>query len=444
MARKARKSKAQQRPVPALTVDPASWPANTREQRAVAELVPYANNARTHSVSQIDQITAAIAKWGWTSPVLVDEGGNILAGHGRVLAAKRLGLTEVPVMVAHGWSAEAKRAYILADNKIAENAGWDKELLALELNALRDLPDIDFAMIGFTQGELDRLLAQTDREGQTDPNAIPPSAGGTVTRRGDMWLLGEHRILCGDCTVADDVALVLAGEKPQLMVTDPPYGVEYDPDWRNHAEDLGCKEGTTARATGKVENDDRADWRETWALFPGDVAYVWHGALHSDVVIASLQAVGFEKRAQIIWAKDGFVVSRGHYHWQHEPCWYVVRKGGTGHWAGDRSQSTLWEIPRPKKSETGHGTQKPIECMKRPILNNSREGDFVYEPFSGSGTTIIAAEQTLRRCLAIEINPVYVDVAVRRWEAFTQKRAILAGGQSSFSEVTAERLAQAA
>lgn len=207
------------------------------------------------------------------------------------------------------------------------------------------------------------------------------------------------------------------------MVTDPPYGVEYDADWRNNALRA---DGTpiTGRAVGKVLNDDRADWSEAWALFPGEVAYVWHAGGYSNVVADSLVACGYKMYALIVWAKNHMVIGRGHYHHKHEPCWYAVKKGGTGHWQGDRKQTTLWEIDKPTKSESGHSTQKPVECMRKPIENNSAPGDSVYEPFSGSGTTIIAAEQTGRICYAMELAPAYVDVAVRRWQQFTGKRAV--------------------
>jgi DNA modification methylase len=201
------------------------------------------------------------------------------------------------------------------------------------------------------------------------------------------------------------------------MVTDPPYGVNYRPEWRNEVmREDGSK--VTARATGQVLNDDQADWQEAWALFPGDVAYVWHGALHAGTVAESLVSAGFAIRSQIIWDKTRLVIGRGDYHWQHEPAWYAVRKGKVGHWSGDRKQTTVWSISH-LKSETGHGTQKPVDCMKRPIENNSSPGQAVYEPFSGSGTTIIAAEMTGRCCLAVELSPAYVDVAIRRWQAFT-------------------------
>ena len=232
---------------------------------------------------------------------------------------------------------------------------------------------------------------------------------------GDVWLLGDHRLVCGDATDPSIVALALAGAVPHLMVTDPPYGVNYDPTWRE-------KLGKAGFAVGKVTNDHRADWRDAWALFPGDVAYVWHSALNGHEVRAGLEACRFQVRSHIIWDKGRLIISRGHYHWRHEPCWYAVRKGRTGHWAGDRKQTTIWLMPH-RRSETGHGTQKPLLAMQRPMENNSRVGDAVYDPFVGSGTTIIAAEILGRRCHAIELDPVYVDVAVRRWEAHTGRQA---------------------
>jgi DNA modification methylase len=249
---------------------------------------------------------------------------------------------------------------------------------------------------------------------------------------------GGHRLLCGDATVATDVERVLGGATPLLMVTDPPYGVNYDPEWRNAAK-FGDGLSHAGRASGKVTNDDRADWREAWALYPGDVAYIWHGGVHAGVVQASLEVCGFTVRSQIIWAKSQLVISRGHYHAQHEPCFYAVRDGRTGHWTGDRKQTTLWQIDKPRHSETGHSTQKPVECMRRPIENNSSPGQAVYEPFSGSGTTIIAAEMTARVAHAIEITAAYVDVAVKRWQEFTGQQAVLDGDGRSFDDVAATR-----
>jgi DNA modification methylase len=215
--------------------------------------------------------------------------------------------------------------------------------------------------------------------------------------------------------------------------------VNYDPAWRKRAGvNLNDKK------LGKVANDDRADWRDAWALFPGSVAYVWHAGRHTSEVQHSLEVTGFDMRAQIIWAKDRFALSRGHYHWQHEPCWYAVRGTSGSHWSGDRKQSTLWTINAREDDGHGHGTQKPVECMRRPIENNSTPGQAVYEPFSGSGTTIIAAEMTGRSCLAIELDPAYVDVAIQRWQAFTANDATLDGSQETFADVAAERQVQSA
>ena len=405
-----------------------AWPADNVERRPVAKLVPYARNARTHSDEQVAQIAASIKEWGWTTPVLVDETGSIIAGHGRVLAARKLGLVDVPVVGAAGWSEAQRRAYVLADNKLALNAGWDVDLLKVELGELQG-EGFDLGLTGFGGDELAALLAEAS-PGLTDPDEVPELQAEAVSVLGDVWLLGRHRLVCGDCTTVEAVDAALAGVKPHLMVTDPPYGVEYDPSWREKAGLSG-----PGAAKGKVLNDDKADWREAWALFPGDVAYVWHGERQLVPMADQLARSGFDLRNLIVWGKSSLVVGRGHYHSQHETCWYGVRKGATGHWAGDRKQTTLWNIERPKKSETGHSTQKPIECMKRPIENNSSPGQAVYEPFSGSGTTLIAAEMTGRVCHAIELNPAYVDVAVRRWQEFTGKQATLERTGETFADV---------
>ena len=398
-------------------------------------LIPYARNARTHSEAQVALIAGSIREFGFTNPVLVDGANGIIAGHGRVLAARKLGLATVPVIELAHLTETQKRAYILADNKLAEQAGWDRAMLALEAGELNDL-GLDLTALGFETGEIDALLGH----GVADPReeATPEPPAEPVSLPGDLWLLGGHRLICGDATDAATVARLLDGVTPHLMVTDPPYGVEYDPAWRNETG------GSQTQRTGKVRNDDRADWRAAWALFPGDVAYVWHGALHAATVADSLTASGFQIRAQIIWAKERLVLSRGDYHWQHEPCWYAVRKTGRGHWCGGRKQTTLWHIPnRDQDAATIHGTQKPVECMRRAMLNNSSPGQAVYEPFCGSGTSLIAAETTGRACHAIELDPAYVDVAIQRWQAFAGAEAVLAGDGRSFAEVRLERLGAA-
>lgn len=409
-----------------------AWPADAVERRPIAALAPYARNARTHSPEQVAQIAASIQEFGWTMPVLVDEAGGIIAGHGRILAAQSLGIEDVPVMVARGWTDAQRRLYVIADNKLALNAGWDDAILALEFGDLSGM-DADTGITGFADGEVAELFGKAAaKAGLTDPDETPEAPTDPVSRLGDVWLLGRHRITCGDCTDAVVVERVLAGAKPHLMVTDPPYGVEYDPKWRAEA---GVNKNTGK--LGVVLNDDRADWREAWALFAGDVAYVWHAGLFAGLVGESLVACDFALRSQLIWAKDRFALSRSDYHWQHEPCWYAVRNGRNGHYRGGRSQSTRWDIPARDDSGVGHGTQKPVECMRRPIENNSKAGDAVYEPFSGSGTTIIAAEMTGRRCYAIELSPAYVDVAVRRWEAFAGETATLEGDGRAFAEIAA-------
>ncbi len=243
-------------------------------------------------------------------------------------------------------------------------------------------------------------------------------------------------MLCGDATVATDVERVLGGVEPHLMVTDPPYGVEYDASWRCDPK-AGGKGREDKRATGRVANDEQADWREAWALFSGDVAYVWHGYRQCPITARELEECEFDLRALVVWAKSNYPMGRGHYHHQHETCWYAVRSNG--HWNGDRKQTTLWQIDSPRKSETGHSTQKPVECMRRPIVNNSSPGQAVYDPFLGSGTTIIAAEMEGRHCLGLEIEPGYVDVIVKRWQEFVGKDATLDGDGRTFDEVAAAR-----
>ncbi len=407
------------------------------ETWSIEKLRPYARNAKMHGDDQVAKIAASMAKFGWTVPCMVADDGELIAGHGRVLAATMLGLSEVPVIRLGHLDEAERRAYRIADNKLTEMGDWDEVMLRDEIAGLL-AEDFDLTLLGITDADLDALLQDPDVgvgaiEGEDD---IPETPEDPVSRPGDLWVLENHRLLCGDCTVASDVGRVLGTVKPLLMVTDPPYGVEYDPAWRNKTG------ASTTKRTGKVLNDDRADWREAWALFPGDVAYVWHGALHAATVADSLMAAGFSVRSQIIWAKERLVLSRGDYHWQHEPCWYAVKKTGKGHWAGDRKQTTLWQIAnKDQDADTVHGTQKPVECMRRPILNNSSPGQAIYEPFMGSGTTLIAAETTGRVCLGIELSPAYVDVAIERWQQFTGEVAELAETGEKFSDLKAKRAA---
>jgi DNA modification methylase len=409
------------------------WPAAAVEIWPLERILPYTNNARTHSAADIDLIARSMGEFGVTMPALVDEQGVLIAGHARVLAAAKAKLREFPVVIARDWSEAQKNAYRIADNQLAARAGWNFDTLSAELAALQ-LGEFDLGLIGFEPIDLAKLLGPAT--GLTDPDEVPAVPDAPRTKPGDIWSLGRHRVGCGDSTDAGFVTAVLAGAKPPLMVTDPPYGVDYDPGWRAKAGRRG------SRALGKVLNDDRADWREAWALFPGDIAYVWHGGLHAGEVAASLTATGFGLRAQIIWGKQQLVLGRGDYHWQHEPCWYAVREGARSAWASDRKQTTLWDIPNNSavggagEESWGHGTQKPVECMRRPLVNSSRPGDAVYDPFLGSGTSVIAAEITGRTCFGLELSPAYVDTIVLRWQAFTGRPAIHAESGQTFDDIT--------
>jgi DNA modification methylase len=397
----------------------------------IDRLVPSPRNARTHSDAQVAEIAGSIRAFGFSNPILVGEDRDVVAGHGRLAAARVLGLIEVPVIVLGDLSEIQRRQLMLADNRIAMNAGWDLEMLHLELRDLSAM-GADLSVLGFTEHELAKAL-QPGASGLTDENEIPSVSDKAVSIAGDVWCLGNHRVICGDSTNPTIVAAVLGRHKPMLMVTDPPYGVNYDPEWRHE------RELNKSNRTGKVQNDERADWAAAWKLFPGNIAYVWHAALQTPVFAESLQREGFSLRAQIIWAKERLVIGRGDYHWQHEPCWYAVRS--KGHWTGDRKQTTLWTIPSSgQDTDTIHGTQKPVECMRRPMLNNSKAEDLIYEPFLGSGTTLIAAESVGRVCLAIEIDPLYVDLAVRRWQAFTGKNAMLEASGQAFEAIAAQRV----
>lgn len=414
-------------------------------QKSPKELIKYASNAKKHDKGQIDLLANSIREFWFNVPVIITEDNTIIAGHGRVIASEKLGLTEIPCIIASNLTPKQIKRYRLLDNRIAEmGGGYDMDILQMEIE---EIGDDD--LYGIFEIDIETI------QGKTDPDDLPEvDEKNIVTNLGDVWILGDHRIVCGDCTDAQVVDKLLGDDKPHLMVTDPPYGVSYDASWRNDALDSDSK------AIGKVLNDDRADWREAWVLFPGSVAYVWHAWSKANIVQDSLEACKFTTRSQIVWVKSHLILSRGHYHPQHEPClyatkewesdqWqeeiqrfdqeheillYAVEDGKTGQWRGGRKQTTVWTIDV-VKNDTGHSTQKPVECMIRPIVNNSKPWDMVYEPFSGSGTTIIACEQSKRKCRAIELSPEYVDMAVIRWQNFTGNKAILSGTDITFNSL---------
>ncbi len=447
---------------------PVSNPADKVERWSIDRLVPYARNARTHSDEQVAQIAASIKEWGWTTPVLADPDGQIIAGHGRVMAARKLGLQEVPVMVADGWTDAQKRAYVLADNKLALNAGWDEELLKLELADLGAI-GFDVDLVGFSEAEIAALFASNEgNQGLTDPDEVPDLAP-PVSLPGDVWVLGVHRIGCGDSTVLDDVEQMMSGLLADACWTDPPYNVNYE-----------------SKLAGKIKNDSMAD--EKFRAFlrdafvtgftvmkPGAPIYVAHADTEGLNFRASFKEAGFKISGCLVWAKDSLVLGRSDYQWQHEPILYGWKPGAAHRWYGGRKQTTLMQLggsvftqnedgsitariggesivisgenlvakpsestiircEKPKRSAE-HPTMKPVELISKMLRNSTREGDVVLDLFGGSGSTLIACEMLGRQARLMELDPRFVDVIVKRWQDFTGRKATLESDGRTFEEV---------
>lgn len=394
---------------------------------SVSALKPYERNPRTITKAAYEKLKDSLKFNGYHQRIIATRDLRIIGGHMRIKALQELGFLEIAVLIPNEDITDEQFKRILIQDNLPFGT-FDMEILSadFELPQLLEWGMPEDWLIGMKKKDFD------DEAG----NETPELQVEAISKPGDLWKLGPHRLLCGDATDGIAVLRLLNGVKPNLMVTDPPYGVEYDADWRNkRLREDGTPIG--GRAIGKVENDDQADWREAFALFPGNIVYAWCASLSSDIAITALESCGFKRRAQIIWAKNNFAIGRGDYQWQHEPCWYAVKNKGD--WHGDRSQTTLWNIPKPQKSETGHSTQKPVECMRKPMLNNSSEGQTVYDPFLGSSTSIIAAEQCGRVCFGLEISPAYADLGVRRWQQFTQKKAVLDGTEKTFDEIEKDR-----
>jgi DNA modification methylase len=405
------------------------------------DLLANPKNWRIHPGEQQEALAKVLDKVGWVQEVILNQRtGFVLDGHLRAAMAITRG-EQVPV--AYVDLDPTEEDLILATfDQITGMAVPDAEKLSeLMAGVETEFPDLA-EMLASLDAESEPEAEQVPAAGLTGDDETPEPPEAPVTVPGDLWHLGPHRVLCGDSTSSEAVSRLLGATVPFLMVTDPPYGVEYDPEWR---DGKGGFSTAPVKQRGKVTNDDRAGWHEAYALFPGSVAYVWHASLKTAEVVISLVAAAFDVRAMIIWAKQQAVFSRGAYHWQHEPCWYAVRKGRTANWKGDRTQSTIWQVqnlnPTGNRTEerVGHGTQKPIELMRRPILNHTATGDAVYDPFLGSGSTLIACEKEGRICYGIDIDPKYVDVIVRRWQDFTGKQATLDGDGRTFDEIAAER-----
>ena len=392
---------------------------------------PYENNVKQHPVAQLEILVKSIQRYGFRGTILLDKNNVIVAGHARYEAASVAGLSELPCEYADDLTEEQIIEYRILDNKIA-SMGFDDNDKFLEEAA--KVPDFNWDDFGVELPTVEVI----PEEGLTGDDETPELKVDATTKPGDVWILGDHRLICGDSTDINNFDKLMNGNAPVLMVTDPPYGVKYDPEWRDGA-DLGVGE----RSRGKVENDDKVDWSDAYSLFTGSVAYVWHAGIHSHTVAQNLVDCGFEVVSQIIWVKQHFALSRGDYHWQHEPCLYVVRKGEKHNWQGARDQATTWNIKNnnsfgnSNKEETfGHGTQKPVECMIRPIQNNTQAGDYVYDPFGGSGTTMIACDKIKRKCLMAEISSSYCDMIVKRWQKFTGKEAVLESTGKRFNELS--------
>jgi DNA modification methylase len=408
--------------------------------RPLGELIPYARNPRTHSDAQLAQIAASIREFGWTNPVLVDGEDGIIAGHGRVLAARKLGLERVPVIELAHMSEAQKRAYVLADNQLALNAGWDEALLRLELADLSEL-GFDLGLIGFAEGELERLLAGEGKLGLTEDDDAPELPEQAITRPGDLWIMGEHRLLCGDATVMADIERVLEGRLADMTFTDPPYNVDYGSSAKDKLR--GNKR--------KILNDDLGSSFEAFlrdacanilSVTKG-AAYVCMSSSELHTLQKAFTAAGGKWSTFVIWAKHTFTLGRSDYQRQYEPILYGWPSGQDRYWCGARDQGDVWFVDKPAKNDL-HPTMKPVALVERAIRNSSKSRDVVLDPFGGSGSTLIACAKAGRQARLVELDPKYCDVILRRWQEWTGEVATLEGEGRSFEEMAAAHAGAAA
>jgi site-specific DNA-methyltransferase (adenine-specific) len=399
------------------------------EYRAIESLIPYVKNSRTHSDAQVAQIAASIREFGWTNPILVDGDNGIIAGHGRLMAARKLGHSEVPCIELAGLSDTQKRAYVIADNKLALNSGWDDALLKVELDALVE-EGFDIELTGFSLDELEEMVEIEEIEGNTDPDAIPEPPIEPVTKLGDVWIMGKHRLMCGDSTNIDAIEKLADGALVDMLITDPPYNVAY--------------EGKTKDAL-KIKNDSmsadsfRQFLRDAFVasdavMKQGAVFYIWHADLEGYNFRGACMDANWQVRQCLVWKKSVLVMGRQDYHWKHEPCLYGWKEGAGHLWAADRKQTTVLEFDKPQRNGD-HPTMKPVELFEYQMLNNTKGGDIVLDSFGGSGTTLIAAEKNGRIARLMELDPKYCDVIVKRWQDFTGKQATLESDGSTFDSL---------
>lgn len=405
------------------------WPADKVERRKIADLIPYVRNSRTHSDAQVAQIAASIREWGWTMPILCDEVGNVIAGHGRIMAAQKLGIDDVPCMTATGWSEAKRRAYVIADNKLALNADWDKEMLSVEFSELKDM-EFDLSLTGFDTDELADLLQEPETEGLTDEDAVPETPEVPVTVEGDVWVLGRHRLMCGDSTSIDAVEKLMDGRKANMLHTDPPYGVDYEGVPNDHLKDAQLEAFLHDALSCAFS-----------VLAPASNIYVWHADITALEFISAFRSAGFKQArpSTIQWVKPSLTMSQGDYHSQNEPCLYGWKEGSGRVRVKDRKQTTIWKCDRTDEAKV-HPTMKPVELCQRAIENSSEVNGIVLDLFGGSGSTLIACEKTARDCRMMELDPKYCDVIIKRWQDFTGEQAVLEGTEQTFEELKAERV----
>ncbi|MEN6537168.1 MAG: site-specific DNA-methyltransferase [Bryobacteraceae bacterium] len=408
----------------------------------VERLIPYARNARTHSAEQVAQIAASIAEFGWTSPILAGSDGIIIAGHARLQAARKLGMTDVPVIILDHLNEAQRRALVIADNRLALNAGWDEEMLRVELDALRE-DDFNLELLGFADDEMEALLAEPVEPvtGNTDDDAVPETPETAVTVPGDVWLLGSHRLLCGDATQIEAVEKVLAGGLSDMVFTDPPYNVNYGATMKDKLR--GKKRA--------IKNDNLGDGFEQFlrdactnllAVTKGAV-YICMSSSELHTLQKTFREAGGHWSTFVIWAKNTFTMGRSDYQRQYEPILYGWKEGTEHFWCGARDQGDVWFVKKPVVNDL-HPTMKPVELIERAIRNSSKSRDTVLDPFGGSGSTLIACEKTGRQARLIELDPKYCDVVVRRFQEFSGKQATLESDGRKYAELAAERLGVAA
>jgi DNA modification methylase len=397
------------------------------QQRAVTDLIPYIANSRTHSDAQVAQIAASIKEFGWTNPILVSGDDSIIAGHGRLMAARKLGMEEVPVIVLDHLSKAQQRALVIADNQLALNAGWDMNMLKAEIEDLQ-LDDFDLNILGFDDKFLDGLLEPEPTAGLTDEDAVPEVPETPKTVLGDVWVLGNHRLMCGDSTSIDALQKLTEGSLVDMWLTDPPYNVAYEG---------GTKEKLTIQNDSMGDNDFRQFLRDAYVaadavMKAGAVFYIWHADSEGYNFRGAAKDAGWQVRQCLVWKKSSLVMGRQDYHWQHEPCLYGWKEGAAHLWATDRKQTTILEFNKPSRNGE-HPTMKPVELFEYQMLNNTKGADLVLDSFGGSGTTIIAAEKHGRYGRLMELDPKYCDVIIKRWQDFTGKQAVHAETGETFN-----------